>query len=211
MDREPEDETEAIATVNGLVETACDGEYGFHAAAGGVDDARLARLLRGYAEQRAAFARELRDEVRRLGGAPRKDGHMAAALHRGWINIKAVVTGKDEAAIVAECERGEEIAVRNYEEALDRTLPVETREVVERQYLQVREAHDHLQALKQGYRQKRRRGEAESPGQGEGAEAHWAPAPVPRSRSPVASGYGVSSCRRGSSRTIQSPLNTSFT
>ena len=34
------------------------------------------------------------------------------------MDIKAIATGRDEGAIIAECERGEDAAVRAYEQAL---------------------------------------------------------------------------------------------
>jgi uncharacterized protein (TIGR02284 family) len=92
-------------------------------------------------------AAELRAEVRRLGGDPEKRGSVAGALHRGWINIKNLVTGGDDAAIIAEAERGEDSAKRAYEDALKEPLPAGARELIEQQAAIVREAHDQVRAL----------------------------------------------------------------
>jgi uncharacterized protein (TIGR02284 family) len=137
--------------LNGLVETCKDGESGFRNAAEGVEDPTLKRLFESYSQQRAEFAAELQAEVRRAGKDPSDSGHVAGALHRGWMNIKAAVTGRDEAAIIAECERGEDVAVRNYREALEKTLPAELRALVERQFLQVKESHDHIRSLERAH------------------------------------------------------------
>jgi uncharacterized protein (TIGR02284 family) len=75
----------------------------------------------------AAFAADLQAEVRRMAEDPAECGPVMAALHRGWMDIKADVTGRDEGAIISECERGEDIAVR--------------------QFLQVKAAHDQIRAL----------------------------------------------------------------
>lgn len=139
---------EVITTLNNLIETCKDGQDGFQTAAGGVTDSDLKTLFHTYAQQRAQFAGELQDEVRRLGGDPEHEGSVAAALHRGWINIKSAVTGQDESAIINECERGEDSAVSNYQEALDRDLPANIRAIVERQFRDVKEAHDRVRALK---------------------------------------------------------------
>jgi uncharacterized protein (TIGR02284 family) len=72
--------------------------------------------------------------VRRLGGDPERTGSVAAAVHRGWINLKSAVTGKDDAAILTECERGEELAVKSFEDALDKDLPADVRALVDRLY-----------------------------------------------------------------------------
>lgn len=142
------DRDNAICTLNNLIETCKDGQKGFEAAAEGVKTSELKTLFRTYSRQRAEFARELQREVRRLGGDAALNGSFAATLHRGWINIKAAVTGDDEAAIITECERGEDSAVRNYEDAFnDEHLPADLRSIIERQLLQVREAHERTRAL----------------------------------------------------------------
>jgi uncharacterized protein (TIGR02284 family) len=136
-----------ISTLNGLIETCKDGEKGFRTAAEGVPNPDLKTLFRSYQRQRAHFAQELQNEVRRLGGDPQQRGSLAATLHRGWVRIKSVVTGRDENAIVAECERGEDAARKNYEEALQQPLPAEVQAILERQFAAVKEAHDRIHAL----------------------------------------------------------------
>lgn len=142
---------DAIGVLNDLIQTCRDGEDGFHTAAGGVEDANLKRLFTSYARQRAGFTEELQREVQQLGGEPERSGHTAGAVHRGWINIKAAVTGKDDGAIISECERGEDIAKRNYQHALEETLPSDVRLLIERQYMQVTDAHDHVRSLEKAH------------------------------------------------------------
>ena len=129
-----DDNKAAVSTLNNLIETCKDGVNGFRTAAEGVTrpDAKALFTSRVPAIEQAAT--ELQAEVRRLGGDPETSGSVAAVVHRGWINIKSAVTGKDEAAVITECERGEELAVKNYEDALKAGLPAESRAVVERQY-----------------------------------------------------------------------------
>jgi uncharacterized protein (TIGR02284 family) len=141
------DNDDVISTLNNLIETCKDGQDGFRSAAGGVRDGELKTLFHTYSQQRAQFAAELQGEVRRLGGDPEETGSTAAALHRGWIDIKSAVTGEDESAIISECERGEDSAVRNYEDALRQDLPSDVRSIIERQSRQVKEAHDRIRSL----------------------------------------------------------------
>jgi uncharacterized protein (TIGR02284 family) len=136
-----------ISTLNNLIETCKDGEDGFRAAADGVKNSDLRTLFLTYSQQRAQFAAELQSEVRHLGGDPEERGSVAASLHRGWINIKSAVTGEDEGAVISECERGEDSAVRNYQAALNEDLPGNIRSIVEQQYAHVKEAHDRVRAL----------------------------------------------------------------
>ncbi len=141
------DNDEVISTLNNLVETCKDGQNGFRTAAEGVKDTKLTTLFNTYSQQRGQFAAELQNEVRRLGGEPEETGSTAAVLHRGWINIKSAVTGEDEGAIISECERGEDSAVNAYEEALKNNLPGDVKMLVERQFSQVKEAHDLVRSL----------------------------------------------------------------
>jgi uncharacterized protein (TIGR02284 family) len=147
------DRDNAISTLNNLIETCKDGQQGFEAAAEGVKTSDLKTLFSTYSHQRAEFAGELQSEVRRLGGDAARTGSFAASLHRGWINIKSAVTGEDEAAVISECERGEDSAVRNYEDALnDEHLPADLRSIIERQFIQIKEAHDRIGALEKALR-----------------------------------------------------------
>lgn len=142
----------AVSVLNELIETCRDGENGFRTAAEDLKDANVQRLFQSYSQQRAEFVAELQREVRRLGGDPDQKGHVAGAAHRGWINLKAALTGKDTHAVVAEAERGEDVAKEAYKKALDSgELPAETRQLVERQFMQVKEAHDHVRALRDQY------------------------------------------------------------
>jgi uncharacterized protein (TIGR02284 family) len=141
------DNDKAISTLNNLIETCKDGENGFRTAAAGVKDGELKILFDTYSRQRAKFAAALQDEIRVLGGDPEKSGSTAAVLHRGWINIKSAVTGQDEGAVISECERGEDSAVRNYEDALKENLPADAKSTVQRQFAQVKEAHDRIRSL----------------------------------------------------------------
>ena len=141
------DNDEVISTLNDLVETCKDGQNGFRTAAEEVKNSELTTLFHKYSQQRARFAAELQSEVRRLGGEPEETGSTAAVLHRGWMNIKSAVTGEDEGAVISECERGEDSAVEAYEEALKTDLPTDVKEIVLRQFSQVKEAHDRIRSL----------------------------------------------------------------
>jgi len=138
----------AISVLNDLIETNKDGEQGFRTAAEHVTNSELKTLFNIFAQQRARFASELNSEVLRRGGDPAKTGHMSATLHRGWIDLKSAVTGKSEKAIVDECERGEDSAKSNYEDALKKSLPSDLLSIIETQYLDVKAAHDSVRDLK---------------------------------------------------------------
>jgi uncharacterized protein (TIGR02284 family) len=141
------DTANAVTVLNDLIETCRDGENGFRTAASAVTGHHLKAMFERYARQRAEMARELQEQVRKLGGNPEKMGSSSAILHRGWINIKALVGASDDQAIVAEAERGEDAAKAAFEKALKQNLPAGARELVEQQAAIVFAAHDEVRAL----------------------------------------------------------------
>jgi uncharacterized protein (TIGR02284 family) len=153
MTQDPTDKSvhETGSTLNELIQTCKDGETGFRAAAESVEDSNLRRLFESYVQQRVEFAAELQLEVRRLAEDPVDTGHAAAALHQGWLDIKAGLTGRDEATVIAECERGEDLTTEAYRKALDSDLPSDIRVIVERQFLEVKESHDHIRSLERSH------------------------------------------------------------
>jgi uncharacterized protein (TIGR02284 family) len=139
---------ELESVLHRLIETCRDAERGFRTAAEAVSDPALERLFVTYAQQRREFARELEDELHRLGGDPPRGGSVLGALHRAVINLRAAVSGRDERAVIVETERSEGAARRSYEDALARaSLPADVRTVIDRQARHVREAHDRLRDL----------------------------------------------------------------
>lgn len=131
-----------IATLNGLIETCKDGQEGFKQAAEGVTRSDVKTLFYELGQQRAKYAGELQALVRELGGDPETSSSTVGALHRSWINIKSLVTGQDEAAILNEAERGEDSAVNAYKKALQEDLPANVQTVLQQQSAEVKVGHD---------------------------------------------------------------------
>ena len=142
---------DATSTLNNLIETLKDGQKGFEAAAGDVKDANVKSTFTEFARQRAAMAAELSSHVAVAGEKPTQSGSVAGAAHRGWMNLKAALGG-GEKGILNEAERGEDEAVKEYEEALQAKLPPDVAQVVQRQYGQVKSAHDRVKALRDSWK-----------------------------------------------------------
>lgn len=145
------DTKSAVDILNDLIEICRDGENGFRTAASAVKGQHVKAMFERFSRQRAEMARELQEEVRKLGADPTKMGSTSAALHRSWINIKALVGGNDDHAIVAEAERGEDAAKAAFENALKQNLPAGARELIEQQAAIVFTAHDEVRALEKSH------------------------------------------------------------
>jgi uncharacterized protein (TIGR02284 family) len=143
--------TNVTAVLNDLVETSKDGERGFRKAAEDAHDAQLKSMFVSRAEDCTRGARELQDLVQRLGGKPETGGTVTGALHRGWTDVKSAVAGRDDHSILADCEKGEDVAKKHYHEALDKELPADVRIVVEQQYQGVLLNHDRIRDLRDQY------------------------------------------------------------
>ena len=144
--------TDEIATLNTLTATLIDSVTGFEDAAANIEgSSRLQQLFRERSSERRRVVEDLRAEVRRLGGDPEDDGSFLGKAHQRFLDLKAVVTGRDEQAIINEVERGEDYLKDKFETALNAgTLSGESRAVVERAYQSVRSGHDQVAALKHG-------------------------------------------------------------
>ena len=142
--------SDSISTLNKLIETCKDGQEGFRLAAEAVtDDEDLKGFLFSCSLQRSKFAGELQNEVIALGEpGPSETSTTVAALHRGWINLKTALTGNDNHAILAECERGEDSAVAEYRKAANSNLSDTLKEIVQRQFQEVLATHNSVRGLR---------------------------------------------------------------
>ncbi|MFW6068482.1 MAG: PA2169 family four-helix-bundle protein [Chloroflexota bacterium] len=145
------EERQVVSILNRLIRLCIASEKGFNVSAENVKNRGLQVMFKSYAQERAQFARVLRDMVVERGGEAAEGGGMLAAAHRGWINIKAAMTigqPATETVVLGEAVRGERVAVRRYEEALQQqSLPEGVMEVIEEQYRRLEEVSERVQDL----------------------------------------------------------------
>lgn len=141
-----------IASIlNNLIETCKDGQEGFRAAAENLaGDYELKNLFSSYSMQRARFVGELQAEAATFGEYnPEDSTSVVGTIHRGWMNLKSALASNDRHAILAECERGEDVAVSHYEKALaTENLPPHLSTLIQRQLQEIRAAHDKVRDLR---------------------------------------------------------------
>ena len=139
---------DAIDTLNRLISIAKDGVNGMSSAAESASNPQLKSTLSQLSQERNHVATQLQDVVRRLGGGPDQSGTTLGAAHRAFMNIKDAVTGTDDKALIDECERGEDVAVREFQSALQKDLPGDIKQTVQHAFTQVKSSHDRIKHLR---------------------------------------------------------------
>ena len=139
---------DTISVLNHLIETCKDGQEGFKTCAEDIKNPELKALFVKRSQECGTAAGELQAEVTALGGSPEDSTSVSGDLHRRWVDLKSLVTGKSEEAVLNEAERGEDVALKAYKEALEKPLPANVYAIVERQYHGVQRNHDQIKALR---------------------------------------------------------------
>lgn len=138
-----------ISTLNNLIATTLDSVDGYAEAANAHETGRFTALFTQGASERRAVATRLQQHVSSLGGEPEDDGTVLAGAHRVFLNLKALVTGHDDKAIINEVEAGEDHIKGTFEDALgDMTLSPDVRALIQEAYVSVKAGHDEVRDLK---------------------------------------------------------------
>ena len=130
------DRYELLLILNDLLRTSNDGEKRFRSCARHAANINLIRLLEAAADKCAEGAEQLRAKIRALGGEPRSADSVSGSI------------GMDDHAILAECERDEQMAKDEYEAALDEDLPLDVKAMVVRHYRVVTKNHHQIRSLR---------------------------------------------------------------
>lgn len=114
------------------------------------ENADLRPLFTRYISESRQYASELNNEVTRLGGEPAEGTTNSGKIYRVWMDLKAVVTGKDRKAVLENCEFGEDAAQKAYDLALNSDEEYETtlRDLIVRQKTQLKVGHDEIKHLR---------------------------------------------------------------
>ena len=144
------DRDDIIDTLEDLIETSKDGEYGFRTSAEHVKNPEIQRLFLQRADECRMAAQELQRMIVQQGGKVEDEGgSVSGAMHRGWVSVKGTLAGYSDLAMLEEVERGEDTALKRYRDALDDTsLPSDVRSLIERQYEGVKRNHSQVRALR---------------------------------------------------------------
>ncbi|HET7360332.1 MAG TPA: PA2169 family four-helix-bundle protein [Salinimicrobium sp.] len=126
------DQEKSIKKLNELLEKSYDAKKGYTEAIDDIKDPALQNYFREKAAKRTAFAGELSNEIRTLGGEPKTSGSTAGNLHRVWMDLKSSISGNSEEAILKECIRGDKKSLENYNEVLENEHVAESSKTIVR-------------------------------------------------------------------------------
>ncbi len=129
-----------LAALEKLIVICKDGEEGFQLAADEMKTSTLQSLFLGYSLQRSRLGRDLEEAASALGRTAADSG-----AARTWMLPTEAAAPRDEQAVLAECERGEDEAVAAYAAALaEAELPPAVRALLTAQATEVKNAHDEV-------------------------------------------------------------------
>jgi uncharacterized protein (TIGR02284 family) len=141
-----------IGVLNDLIRINHDRVVGYEKAIEELKEENedLRPLFLRYINESNQYAQELTIEVSRLGGEPAEGTTNSGKIYRVWMDLKAVVTGKDRKTVLENCEFGEDAAQKAYDMALNSDVEVETalRDILVRQKTQLRIGHDEIKSLR---------------------------------------------------------------
>ena len=138
---------EIVDTLNDLIQITEDSHEGYRKSAEDADEQDLKSLFNDFSAQRGAMVRDLQKHVAEQGGAPEASGTILGGAHRFFIDLKSSVLGRDRTALLQEVERGENEAIRRYEQALDKELPTHLASVISQHLSRLRSDRDRIASM----------------------------------------------------------------
>lgn len=135
-----------ITVLNSLIKTLNDSINGYQESAKDIGNQRFASMFQDRAMERQQVVTKLQAEVGRLGGDPSSSGSLLGGAHQAFLDLKSSITGKDDDAVLAEVQRGEEYLRDKLDTALAETdLSSSTRAVLQEAAQSVRQGADQVQ------------------------------------------------------------------
>ena len=137
--------------LNRLVHLNREAEAGLLDAAKTAKNSEIETLFDGIAKQHAKFVAELNSELGRQGGSLRDTtaNPVGEALHRGWMDLKAALSGTSVEALLASCEGGEQSAEVAYTDAIEDNPTGRVHSLLSKHLHQIQEFRARLNRLMQ--------------------------------------------------------------
>lgn len=138
-----------INDLNDLLTRSFDAAEGYDLAAENAENEIMVDFFKKHATDRRRFIAELTTQIALMDGEPVDSGSFKASLHRTWMNIKEAITTNETEKMIEEAVRGEEAAIAEYTEILDRNdvLPPTINTLLRNQRDEIKNALDILKGM----------------------------------------------------------------
>ena len=134
--------------LNDILEKTYDAEKGYKKAAENTDHIALKAYFERRSKERYGFGHALKSEMTQFGQVPDKGGSATGAIHRAWMDTKALFSSDDAESMLEESIRGEKSAVEEYEDVLeDTSLPPSTATLLTQQMNSIKGDLDTIKKL----------------------------------------------------------------
>jgi uncharacterized protein (TIGR02284 family) len=140
----------SIEVLDELMQTLDDGMEGFSSAIDKLDPASSGpqvELFTSLHQQRKDFREELRKLGATMGHEVQEKGTVAGKLHRSWMGLKDMVSGSDAGGVVDAVEQGEAHALKVFNDACSKDLPVQMKVLVDHQRGAIAASYAHVANL----------------------------------------------------------------
>lgn len=128
------DNKKTIEALHDLIQINKEGEHGYKEASESIQSDDFKTVLYRLSQQRALFRGELEEILHKdFRDSAEVSESLTSKAHRFWIDFKSSLSNSDDQAILSECERGEEHAIKQYTDALDGRLPEYVESMVKKQ------------------------------------------------------------------------------
>ena len=81
----------------------------------------------------------------------------SAAVHQTWLKFRAALSNSDAWAVLVETERGEGAVLAKYKEVLKETASSPVNDLLQRQYADVKAAHNRVRELRNARKKRKRK------------------------------------------------------
>ncbi len=141
-----------IEVLNDLVKINNDRITGYEKASeeASPNDIDLKSIFTKMANDSRGNVRELSELIEKSGGDVSRETTVPGKIYRAWMDVKAVITGKDRKAILSSCEFGEDAAQKAYDAALasDAEIDAESRQLIMSQKTALKESHNMIKKFR---------------------------------------------------------------
>lgn len=144
MKHNNEIQEQKVHAINHLIQICKAGEFGFRQAAEELGTKEHRLLANTTAFKRHEFASALEDQVATFGITPPDHATVQAGIHRFWMNVRHAMNKRNDEVVLNECIRGEESALKAYQDVFEAKLLPEMEEMLRAQFMNIIETRNKL-------------------------------------------------------------------